>query len=80
MIPNNNKKAEVKSKNSVKQMFAKVKGDLIHDEGDLENNNDENYTMIKNLAGTAQTNIKGLVQLLVFLIQNLHYYWLICFL
>ena len=31
----------------MKQMFEKVKGDSTHDEGDLENNNDENYTRIE---------------------------------
>ena len=53
------KKAEEKSKNSVKQMFAKVKGDSTHDEGDLENNNDENYTMIEKRIKTKKIDVMG---------------------
>ena len=43
----------------MKQMFEKVKGDSTHDEGDLENNNDENYTMIEKSVKTKKIDVMG---------------------
>ena len=53
------KKTDEKSKNSMKQMFEKVKGDSTHDEGDLENNNDENYTLIEKRIKTKKIDVMG---------------------